>query len=195
MNTPIILADEPTGNLDKKSSESVLKLLHDLSKNKLVIVVTHNYDQIEKYITRKITMHDGKVINDQKIRDYEKVTESNVTDFSDIKLSNKIRLGVRNAFNIFSKFILIFAVYLFVLSSIFFSYSSFKQVEYEASTNGYNIFFGYDSDKRIIIRKNDKSSITDIDYKNIEKLSNVDYVVKNDLLVETSLVLSSDNIG
>ena len=193
MNTPIILADEPTGNLDRKSSESVLKLLHDLSKDKLVIVVTHNYDQIEKYVTRKITMHDGKVINDQKIRDYEKVTESNVTDFSNIKLSNKIRLGVRNAFNIFSKFILIFAVYLFVLSFLFFSYSSFKQVEYEASTNGYNMFFGYDSDKRIIIRKNDKSSITDEDYKNIEKLSNVDYVVKNDLLVETSLVLSSDN--
>ena len=45
--TPIILADEPTGNLDKRSSESVLKLLHEISKDKLVIVVTHNYDQIE----------------------------------------------------------------------------------------------------------------------------------------------------
>ena len=45
-NTPIILADEPTGNLDKKSSENVLKILHDISKDKLVIIVTHNYDQI-----------------------------------------------------------------------------------------------------------------------------------------------------
>ena len=52
-DTPIILADEPTGNLDKRSSEKVLELLHDISKDKLVIVVTHNYDQIEQYVTRK----------------------------------------------------------------------------------------------------------------------------------------------
>ena len=61
-DTPIILADEPTGNLDKRSSEKVLELLHDISKDKLVIVVTHNYDQIEQYVTRKITMHDGRII-------------------------------------------------------------------------------------------------------------------------------------
>src|SRR5574344_1527074 len=74
-DTPIILADEPTGNLDKKSSESVLKLLHDVSKDKLVIVVTHNYDQIEEYATRKITMHECKILEDKKIKEHEKVTD------------------------------------------------------------------------------------------------------------------------
>lgn len=193
MNTPIILADEPTGNLDKKSSESVLKLLHDLSKDKLVIVVTHNYDQIEKYVTRKITMHDGKIINDEKIKDYEKVTNINLTDFSDIKWYNKVRLGVRNAFNIFPKFILIFIVYLFILSSIFFSYTSFKKAEYDGTTTGYNNYFTNTSDKRIVIRKKDKTNITEQDYTKIEKLNNIDYIIKNDILVDTTISLSSDN--
>ena len=71
MNTPIILADEPTGNLDKESSASVLKLLHDISKDKLVIIVTHNYDQVEQYVTRKITMNDGRVLEDKKIKEYQ----------------------------------------------------------------------------------------------------------------------------
>lgn len=193
MNTPIILADEPTGNLDKTSSEAVLKLLHDLSKDKLVIVVTHNYDQIEKYVTRKITMHDGKVINDEKIRDYENVTNVNLTDFSDIKWYNKVRLGVRNAFNIFPKFILIFTVYLFILTSIFFSYSSLKEIQHASDMAGTNYFFNNFSNKRIVIKKNDKTSISDEDYNKISKLNNVDYIVKNDILVDTNIELSSDN--
>lgn len=60
--TPIIIADEPTGNLDSKSATEILKLLSEIAKDKLVIVVTHNYDQIEKYVTRKITMSDGRII-------------------------------------------------------------------------------------------------------------------------------------
>ena len=66
--TPIIVADEPTGNLDSKSAADVIKLLHDVSEDKLVIIVTHNYDQVEPYVTRKITMHDGRVVEDRKIK-------------------------------------------------------------------------------------------------------------------------------
>ena len=101
-DTPIILADEPTGNLDKKSSINVLKLLHEISKDKLVIVVTHNYDQIEEYVTRKITMHDGRVLEDKKIKDYEKVNEIKENNYSNITFFNKLRLGFRNSFNILS---------------------------------------------------------------------------------------------
>lgn len=85
-------------------------------------------------------MHDGKVINDEKIRDYENVTNVNLTDFSDIKWYNKVRLGVRNAFNIFPKFILIFTVYLFILTSIFFSYSSLKEIQHASDMAGTNYF-------------------------------------------------------
>ena len=57
--TPIIVADEPTGNLDSKSAEEVIRLLSEISKDKLVIIVTHNLEQVEQYATRLIKMHDG----------------------------------------------------------------------------------------------------------------------------------------
>ena len=189
MNTPIILADEPTGNLDKKSSESVLKLLHDISKDKLVIIVTHNYDQIEKYVTRKITMHDGRVLEDKKVREYETVTDIRENKFSDIKWINKICLGVRNAFNIPSKLFLVIAVYFFMVMSIFFAYSSFKKYEYQLSLDGISMFFNNTSDKRIVIKKKNKSNITEDDYKKIINLSNVDDVIKNDLYLDERVTL------
>ena len=189
-NTPIILADEPTGNLDSRSSESVLKLLHEISKDKLVIVVTHNYDQIEKYATRKITMHDGKVLEDKKIKDVEILEKATESDFSDIKWYNKIRLGLRNTFNIVPKFLLIFTVYLFVVLSLFFVYSSFMKSEYLGGLEGQNSFFRELSDKRIIIKKNDKTYFTDEDYAKIEKISNVDKVIKDDLSLDATINVS-----
>ena len=50
---PIIVADEPTGNLDSKTGEMVMALLKEVAKDKLVIVVTHNYEQAAPYVTRK----------------------------------------------------------------------------------------------------------------------------------------------
>ncbi len=53
-DSPIILADEPTGNLDVKSSKDISKLLKDVSKDKLVIVVTHNPEYFKDYATRRV---------------------------------------------------------------------------------------------------------------------------------------------
>lgn len=67
-NSPIILADEPTGNLDSESSAAIVSLLNEISKDKLVIVVTHNYEEFEDYATRVIKIDDGTVVSDEKIR-------------------------------------------------------------------------------------------------------------------------------
>jgi ABC-type lipoprotein export system ATPase subunit len=66
-DAPIIVADEPTGNLDSASAEIVMETLARVSRDKLVVVVTHNYDQAEPYVTRKITMHDGRIIEDKQV--------------------------------------------------------------------------------------------------------------------------------
>lgn len=60
-DSPIILADEPTGNLDSKTSEEIIELLREVSKDKLLIVVTHNFEQVQKYATRQIRIFDGAV--------------------------------------------------------------------------------------------------------------------------------------
>ena len=61
-DTDIIVADEPTGNLDSETGAQIVKLLRDLSQDHLVIMVTHNYEQVEKYVTRKVRLHDGSLI-------------------------------------------------------------------------------------------------------------------------------------
>lgn len=63
-NTDIIVADEPTGNLDSETGEQIVKLLQDLSRDHLIIMVTHNYELVENYITRKVRLHDGEVVLD-----------------------------------------------------------------------------------------------------------------------------------
>ena len=63
----IILADEPTGALDTETSESIMKLLKEISKTKLVIMVTHNSSLAYKYSDRIIEMLDGEVISDNTL--------------------------------------------------------------------------------------------------------------------------------
>ena len=65
INDPdILLADEPTGALDSKTSEQVMDILKEISKDRLIIMVTHNPDIAEKYSSRIIKLFDGKVIDD-----------------------------------------------------------------------------------------------------------------------------------
>ena len=83
-DTPIIIADEPTGNLDSKSAGEVMKLL------KLVVVVTHNYEQLEEYATRRIKMHDGKIFEDVTLKIPEEETEKKQYKFGKISFFDKI---------------------------------------------------------------------------------------------------------
>ena len=64
LNDPdIILADEPTGNLDPETSEGILKLLTDISKTgRAVMFATHNYTLLKKFTARTIKCDDGKLV-------------------------------------------------------------------------------------------------------------------------------------
>lgn len=187
-DTPIIIADEPTGNLDSKNAKSVLKLLYEISKYKLVIVVTHNFEQISEYATRRITMHDGSVIEDMKLKDKNEVKEVNTSKFRKTKVISNLRLGIRNTFNIVPKFLLLTFVYLFVLISIVGVYSAF--LELESTNNTYNSFFNEtDANKRVILKKKDNSSFTNEEINKLKSISNVEKVITNDYVYDYSMSL------
>jgi cell division transport system ATP-binding protein len=63
LNDPdIILADEPTGNLDPETSEGIIRLLKDISKNgRAVVVATHNYTLLKKFSARTLKFEDGRI--------------------------------------------------------------------------------------------------------------------------------------
>ena len=186
-DTPIIVCDEPTGNLDSRSAKGVIKLLKDISKDKLVIVVTHNFSEIEDLATRVVKMHDGKIISDKKVVNVEKVKDAKINEGKNIGLFNMIRLGIRNTFNIIPKFVLIFIVFFFVTISLLSVYGSLQKDEYEEGKIGENYFFNDTRDTRIVINKNDRSVITKDDFEKIKNIKNIDSVIENDILLDSNV--------
>ena len=65
-NPDIILADEPTGALDTETSIQVMEILKEISKDRLIIMVTHNPELAEQYSSRIIRVLDGKLTDDSK---------------------------------------------------------------------------------------------------------------------------------
>lgn len=193
--TPIIVADEPTGNLDSASSKDVIELLKKVAKDRLVIVVTHNIEQVEEYATRIIKMHDGRIIENKEIKNVEIPEKVEESKYTKITIANKYRLGIRNTFNIIPKFLLLFAVFLFITVALLSEYASFRQTEYEANKAGHNVYFRDLSEERIIIKKKDKTAFTNDDYDKIKNLETVNYVVKDDITLDSGISIFNDEMG
>ena len=109
INKPLVLlADEPTGALDKTNAVLVMESLKKISESSLVVLVTHNNKLAKEYSDRILHMQDGKVIKDERINDIynpkEKVTikknRTNHTWLNQIVNSNFIKRFKRNIFSI-----------------------------------------------------------------------------------------------
>ena len=109
INKPLVLlADEPTGALDKTNAVLVMESLKKISEASLVVLVTHNKELAKKYSDRILHMQDGKVIKDERINDIynqkEKVTinknRPNQAWLNQIVKSNFIKRFKRNIFSI-----------------------------------------------------------------------------------------------
>ncbi len=96
-DSPIILADEPTGNLDVKNSQEIAKILKEVSKDKLVIVVTHNPEYFTQYATRSVHVFDGAIENDDCKTNESKLDINNIS-IDDKETSNKY--NIKNSFRL-----------------------------------------------------------------------------------------------
>ena len=195
-DTPIIVADEPTGNLDTKSAYEIIELLKNVAKDKLVVIVTHNIEQVEKYATRIIKMHDGRMIQNTEIKNINEDSKITQASGKNITIPNQYRLGIRNTFNIFSKFILLFIVFTFMSVAFLSEYSAFKLVEHSTEeSSGYSANLRDISKERILINKQNRESFTEDDYNKIKQLSNIDYIVEDDISLDTEFILRNDTLN
>ncbi|MBQ8233955.1 MAG: ATP-binding cassette domain-containing protein [Bacilli bacterium] len=184
---PIIIADEITSNLDTESSKKVLKLLKKISKDKLIIIVTHKNYEIEKYITRKITLQNGTITKDEiKTKpEYKKIKIKN----NKTPLIDKIKLSIKNTFNVIPKFILLLFILCFISLIYTLEYLSIKQ----NTLDGYSNIYHDTSLKRIIIKKN--TPLNDNDYNILKNNIDIDYIVKHDILIDYKVKIKiNDNI-
>lgn len=195
-DTPIIVADEPTGNLDTKSAYEIIELLKNVAKDKLVVIVTHNIEQVEKYATRIIKMHDGRMIQNTEIKNINEDSKITQANGKNITIPNQYRLGIRNTFNIFSKFILLFIVFTFMSVAFLSEYSAFKLVEHSTEeSSGYSANLRDISKERILINKQNREPFTEDDYNKIKQLSNIDYIVEDDISLDTEFILRNDTLN
>jgi len=98
-NPDIILADEPTGALDSQTSVQVMEILKEISKTKLVIVVTHNSEIADKYSSRIIRMLDGEIQSDTNplFKDVENKQDEKKTEPINKKSLKKTSMSIKTA--------------------------------------------------------------------------------------------------
>lgn len=119
-DAPIILADEPTGNLDKQSGEEIMRLLKKISENKLVLLVTHNFEEAKPYVTRNVVMEDGNIKDDQLLKEVE-TKEENLVLIEELPkntIANAFKLAFKNIISTPKR--TIFMLALFILSIVVF---------------------------------------------------------------------------
>lgn len=104
-NPDILLADEPTGALDTETSIQIMELLKEISKDRLIIMVTHNPELAEKYADRIVKFQDGKIVSDSNPYSFEKenkefsLKKTSMSFLTALKLSaNNIRTKLGRTF-------------------------------------------------------------------------------------------------
>lgn len=160
--TNIIVADEPTGNLDEENAKAILEILKKLSKEKLVIVVSHNLAQIEPFITRKIRLHDGEVVSDEVISNNDELTNKVYEKNSTKEIDKIFNFSYLNLKAQPVKTLFLFLIVLISVLSSFIFLVNFKANLNDAKTKVLkdDIFTNFD-DTRLLVRTFDQDVITD----------------------------------
>lgn len=97
-NPDILLADEPTGALDSDTSVQIMELLKEISKTKLVIMVTHNPDLADEYATRIIRLKDGTITADSN--PYDGKAKTNLDAVESIRKRRKTKMSFLTALSL-----------------------------------------------------------------------------------------------
>lgn len=99
VNDPeILLADEPTGALDSETSIEIMNILKEVSRDKLVIMVTHNPELAESYSNRIIKLKDGKITSDS--RPYDGKEDTMLKTSEEIKNTKKTSMNLKTALSL-----------------------------------------------------------------------------------------------
>ena len=199
-NTDIIVADEPTGNLDSETGNQIVSLLKELSVDHLVIMVTHNYEQAEPYVTRKVRIHDGQVIsdilvNEQNPEELSKERETLPLQEMNRRWKNRVAaLFARRNRKTQPGRAFLFTFFLFIISAASFLFigelltqkDDYHTRAYSKST------FAREDDTRISVKRSDGAPITDEDIRTFSSIRNVKQVDSCDLANDVNYYITEN---
>ena len=183
----ILACDEPTGNLDSETGKQIIELIKEVAKDKLVLIVTHNYEQVEHIVTRTITVSDAEIVQDI-IK--EPINDDIVEELDLVETKNQIKsLGIVSALNVKNtpkKTIftgIVFMVFSFVLLFLLLTMIAWNDInKFTPNVQYYNT-----SNERIIVYNKDHSPIDTNDFKNFDE-----EIYKNSFYEDLKLTLKVD---
>ena len=160
-NPNIIIADEPTGNLDSKNTIEIMNIIKSISKEKLVILVTHEKEIAEFYATRIIEIKDGKIVSDIE-------NDANELDY---KIENRIYLKDLNHTNIESEKI-----------NVDYYSDNDTKISVKLVVHNNNIYIETKNNKVEVIDSNSSIELIDDNYRKLDKDSYLNYDFDYDII-------------
>ena len=176
INEPdIILADEPTGALDSKNADKVLKILKQISNDgKLVIVVTHS-NKVKKYSSRVITIEDGLIKKDEILKNVKNVKKKNKSLKRNLNSFMCVKLGLSNIINNLKRNILLITAssigVIGILISLYIGSGVKKYISNELKNNVNPLLF--------TVSEKGRNELYDVKYyskSEIDKIRKIDHV-------------------
>lgn len=185
-DAPVIVADEPTGNLDSETGKQIMDILKELSKTRLVVMVTHNYELVENYVTRLVRIYDGMIVENKIIAEPDVEDKIDTIDKKVPIIKKATPFAMWNFKNqpkitILSLFVALVTTFIicFVMAAYFESRTS----------STYRNYYNNSPLERIMIKKKDKTVFTEEDYNKINNLSNINLIIEQDLIYSQSIEL------
>ena len=170
----ILIADEPTGNLDPENSEKVIRLLAQAAKERLVVLITHEFSEAEDYVTRHIRIHDSSVVGDVQLRPTAPVSELPAPRKEVNPGRYTALLQVRSR-PVWSAMVLLF--FTLTAFAVFAFLGSFFVALDDTSTRVYDDQAFLDgSQTRIVAVRKDNAAMTQADYDAITALRYVEHL-------------------
>ncbi len=198
----ILACDEPTGNLDTQTGEEIIKLIKEVASDKLVLIVTHNFEQVKDIATRKIKIEDGEIVEDLYLDNSNVIEDKNEElnlDYKPIPRKTDFEISKNNLLATPKKTFLMCLVLFF---TCFFALSLYQRIyaAFNDTTEG-DVFIYCPKDRIIVSNLNHKEfskdtldSISD-DYYTNEYYYNLTkyFYVKDENASNTELVYSYYN--
>ncbi len=179
----ILVCDEPTGNLDTHNSLEIMKLLKEVAKDKLILLVTHDEGLIQDNATRVIRIKDGHIEEDSTLQETSRQDTSMITPIPN-KWSTQLYIACKNILRTPKKSLFIFFVFLILSFVIIFSiaYIPTDVVAKESKTIDYDLFKNKE-ENRIISYLSEESN----EFPNLSNLT----ICENDYLVDATFRLAT----
>lgn len=175
---PVLIADEPTGNLDPENSAKVISLLAQTAKDRLVILVTHEFSEAEALATRHIVLQEGKLVMDAALRSPNEPEEMPRRPISKKPVSFYVARLQQRSRPIWSAFMVMF--FALTAFAVFAFLGTFITNLDDSSTRIYDdSVFRNGNQQRIIVASMDGSPMNSEDYDTLVNLDHVERLEPN----------------